>query len=106
MQTKQNQEAIAQYEALLKLKPNGALDLNNLANLYQSEKDSRAMATAELALRLAPDNPAVQDTLGWILVEQGQLPRALDLLAKEGGQVAQGCGNPLSLWRHIDAQRK
>ena len=82
IQTKQNREAIAQYEALLRLKPGNALDLNNLANLYQQEKDGRAMATAEQALKLAPENPAVQDTLGWILVEQGQLPRGLDLLAK------------------------
>jgi Flp pilus assembly protein TadD len=40
------------------------------------------LSTAEHALRLAPDHPGVQDTLGWILVEQGQAARALDLLRK------------------------
>ncbi len=87
IQTKHNKKAIAQYEALLKLEPNNTLGLNNLANLYKIEKDSRAMATAEQALKLAPENPAVQDTLGWILLEQGQLPRGLDLLAKAAAKL-------------------
>ena len=54
--------------------------LNNLASLYQTEKDSRALVTAEKALKLAPDNAETQDTLGWILLEQGQAPRGLELL--------------------------
>jgi putative PEP-CTERM system TPR-repeat lipoprotein len=82
LQTQRNREAIAQYEMLLKANPNHVIALNNLANLYQREKDSRAAATAEQAFKLAPDHPGVQDTLGWILVEQGQLPRGLDLLGK------------------------
>ena len=77
-----HREAIAQYQEVLKLTPNSVVALNNLATLYQMEKDSRALATAEQALKLAPDNPGIQDTLGWILVEQGQLPRAVELLRK------------------------
>lgn len=77
-----DREAISQYQEILKIAPNSVVALNNLAALYQKEKDSRAMATAEQALKLAPENPGVQDTLGWILVEQGQLPRALELLRK------------------------
>lgn len=80
MASNRNLDAIAQYEAVLKLAPQNALNLNNLASLYQREKDSRALATAEQALKLDPNNPAVQDTLGWILVGQGQAPRALELL--------------------------
>lgn len=75
-------EAVALYEELLKASPDNAIALNNLANLYQKQGDNRALATAEQALKLAPDNPGVQDTLGWILAEQGQFPRALDLLGK------------------------
>jgi putative PEP-CTERM system TPR-repeat lipoprotein len=82
MLSKRNREAIALYEQLLKAKPDTVIALNNLASLYQREKDSRALATAEQALKLAPDQPSVQNTLGWILVEQGQLPRGLDLLGK------------------------
>ena len=82
LSTNQNHEAILEYEQLLRLDPQSALVLNNLANLYLREKDSRALATAEQALKLAPDQPTVQDTLGWILLNQGQVPRGLDLLRK------------------------
>ena len=44
--------------------------------------DKRAVAIAEQAHKLAPDNPAITDTLGWILLEQGQVARALPLIQK------------------------
>lgn len=78
----QDKEAIIQYEALLKHTPNHVLALNNLANLHQRNGDKRALEIAERASKLAPQNPTVQDTLGWILVEQGQAKRAEPLLAK------------------------
>ncbi len=77
-----DREAIVLYEELLKANPTSFVTLNNLATLYQRVKDSRAQATAEQAYKLAPNQPGTQDTLGWILVAQGQLPRALDLLGK------------------------
>lgn len=82
MQSGQNKDAITQYQAIRQQTPNSAIVLNNLANLYQLEQDNRALRTAEQALKLAPDSPAIQDTLGWILVEQGQTPRGLTLLRK------------------------
>lgn len=78
----QNKAAIADYQAVLQQSPQNVLALNNLSNLYLQEADSRARPTAEQALKLAPDNPAIQDTLGWILVEQGQAQRGLDLLRR------------------------
>jgi putative PEP-CTERM system TPR-repeat lipoprotein len=77
-----NQEAIAQYTEIQRLTPGNPVVLNNLANLYQLENDKRALATAEQALKASPDSPAIQDTLGWILVEQGQAQRGLELLRK------------------------
>ena len=74
------QQAIAAYETLIREAPDSALMLNNLAGLYQQVGDKRALATAERAHKLAPDNPAVLDTLGWTLVEQGQTARGIDLL--------------------------
>ena len=56
--------------------------LNDLAWLYQQEKDPRALATAEKGYQLKPDNPRIMDTLGWILVEQGKTARGLGLLQK------------------------
>lgn len=82
MRQNRPRDAIAQYEEILRLRPNEVLALNNLAALYQQARDPRALATAEQAYKQAPSSPFIQDTLGWILVEQGQLPRALKLLAE------------------------
>lgn len=87
IQTNRNSEAVIQYEALLKANPKHVTALNNLASLYQREKDSRARGVAEQAYKLAPNHPGVQDTLGWILVEQGQLPRGIELLGKAATQL-------------------
>lgn len=76
------QDAISQYEAIQRQHPGNALVLNNLASLYQRQKDPRALGTAEQALKLAPDNPAIQDTIGWLLVEQGKSARGLEFLGK------------------------
>lgn len=81
-QNDHNAEAIKQYEEILRLAPQNVLALNNLAALYQLVQDSRALVTAERAEKLAPENPGVLDTLGWILVKQGQLPKGLKFLSK------------------------
>jgi putative PEP-CTERM system TPR-repeat lipoprotein len=87
-----NKEAIDQYQAILQQSPQNPIALNNLAGLYQRAADSRALPTAEQALRLAPENPAIQDTLGWILVEQGQVGRGLELLNKALAKAPKNAG--------------
>jgi len=77
-----NREAIGHYQEIQRRTQPNVLVLNNLAALYQREKDARALATAEQAFKLAPNNPNVQDTLGWILVEDNQPARGLDLLKR------------------------
>jgi len=79
---KQFKPAAAQYEDILKRMPDNVSVLNNLAWVYQQQKDARALPTAERAAKLAPANPAVLDTLGWLLAEQGDTARALPLLKK------------------------
>lgn len=79
-ETRRPEDAIAAYETLLAQTPDSALLLNNLATLYQETGDRRALATAEKAHKLDPASPAVLDTLGWILVNQGQTARGLELL--------------------------
>ncbi len=79
---KQNKTAIEQYQTILSQNPKYVPALNNLAWLYQQEKDSRALEYAEKANQLAPDVPGVLDTLGWILIEQGDTKRGLPLLQK------------------------
>jgi Flp pilus assembly protein TadD len=84
---KQYKSAIALLEPTVKRFPNNASALNNLAWAYQQEKDPRALATAEQALKASSDNPAVMDTLGWLLVEQGHVARALPLLQQATAKV-------------------
>jgi putative PEP-CTERM system TPR-repeat lipoprotein len=79
--------AIALLEGVLKQNPNNPVALNNLAWAYQQEKDPRALNTAEQAFKLAGDNPGVMDTLGWMLVEQGNTTRAVPLLQKASGMA-------------------
>ncbi|HEX5127534.1 MAG TPA: XrtA/PEP-CTERM system TPR-repeat protein PrsT [Rhodocyclaceae bacterium] len=54
--------------------------LNNLALVQLRLKDSTAAATAGRAVKLAPQDPNTLDTLGWILVQQGQLDGGLRYL--------------------------
>lgn len=75
-------DAVEQYQNVLKEQPKFAPALNNLATAYQHQKDPRALEYAEKAYHLATENPAVLDTLGWILVEQGDTARGLPLLQK------------------------
>ena len=76
------QNAIEHYEWLLQKQPDNVLALNNLAWAYQQVKDARALETAERAYKLKPDSSAVADTLGGLLVEQGDITRGVDMLQK------------------------
>ncbi len=76
----QHKAAAQHYLILNRSNPNNLLVLNNLAWSLSESRDSRAPAFAEQALKLSPDNPAVMDTLGWILVRQGQTGRGIKLL--------------------------
>lgn len=77
-----NKGAIAEYEAVIARDERNALALNNLAWLYSEMGDKRALPTAERAMALQQDNPAVLDTYGWILVQSGQKERGIAQLEK------------------------
>lgn len=85
LSSKQYKPAIAKLEAVVKQAPKNAAALNNLAWAYQQEKDQRALKTAEQALALAGDSPAILDTLGSMLVEQGDAARGVGYLRKAVG---------------------
>jgi len=80
IQRGQHKAAVEHYLILNKSNPNNLVVLNNLAWALHASGDGRALAYAEQALKLKPDNPAVLDTLGWILVQQGQTDRGIKLL--------------------------
>ncbi len=99
LQAKQHKAAIEQYQALLTQNPKNVAVLNNLAWVYQQEKDPRAMEYAEKAYQLAGENPAILDTFGWLLVEQGNTTRALPILQKAAtlapaARFGYGCSGP------------
>jgi putative PEP-CTERM system TPR-repeat lipoprotein len=76
----QHKAAAEQYLILNQSAPNNLVVLNNLAWALFESGDPRALAIAEQAYKLKPDSPAVIDTLGWILVSQGQAARGIKLL--------------------------
>jgi predicted Zn-dependent protease len=61
--------------------------LNNLAMSYHFAGDKRAVATAEQAYAAGGDKPMVMDTLGWILVEEGNVERGLPMLLRASSQA-------------------
>lgn len=73
-------EAATAYKSALKFQPQNAQALNNLANAQLKLKDPAALQTAQAAYKVAPQNPLVIDTLGWVLFQQGQTEQALPLL--------------------------
>ena len=83
----QHKAAAEQYLILNKSNPNNLLVLNNLAWSLSESKDGRALGFAEQAFKLKPGDPAVMDTLGWILVQQGQTDHGIKLLQQALSQA-------------------
>lgn len=73
-------QASEQYRQIVQREPHHVPALNNLAWLYHESRDERALATARQAYALAPKAAAVQDTLGWILIESGEVTEGLPIL--------------------------
>lgn len=82
IKTGDKRQAAEQYQQILQRQPKHVPSLNNLAWLYYETGDQRALATAREAYALAPQSAAIMDTLGWILVESGQVAEGLSLLEK------------------------
>ncbi|WP_431067400.1 XrtA/PEP-CTERM system TPR-repeat protein PrsT [Methylotuvimicrobium sp.] len=73
-------EAQQHFERLSTIYPNDASLMNNLAYIYFQQNDSNALRVAERARELAPELASVNDTLGWILVHEGQIEKGLNYL--------------------------
>ncbi len=68
------------YAQVVTAQPNDAAMLNNYANLLHQLKDPEARVQAEKALKLVPNSGPLADTLGWILVQQGEIEAGLRYL--------------------------
>jgi putative PEP-CTERM system TPR-repeat lipoprotein len=78
----QHREAVAQYRSLVKAHPRDAVAYNNLALQLLELKSADAVQAAEQATKLNPADPMMQDTLGWVLVHNGQAKRGVTLIKK------------------------
>jgi tetratricopeptide (TPR) repeat protein len=74
-------EARQVYEAVLKLDPNNAVALNNLAYLLTEHGGdlNDALTKAQRAKQLLPDLSEVSDTLGWIYLKKNLTDNAIDI---------------------------
>jgi len=72
--------AAEHYRVALEARPGDVVVLNNLAWLYFEMGDPRAIALARDAVRVAPKVAAVNDTLGWLLVNDGKAAEGLKYL--------------------------
>ncbi|QID16715.1 PEP-CTERM system TPR-repeat protein PrsT [Nitrogeniibacter mangrovi] len=73
-------EARDAYRRLLRDAPDSPGILNRLARVQFELKDAGAMATADKARALAPNDPRVIDTVGWLRLQSGDVDGALALL--------------------------
>jgi len=75
-------EALEAYKAVLKVEPENLLALNNAAWASHELGEPGALAYAERAYEAGPENAAVLDTLGWILLARGKNELAIDYLSR------------------------
>ena len=77
------------YEKVLAINPRFAPAANNLAWLHSEHGGERgkALALAQTAKDVAPDDPRISDTLGWILYRSGVYQRALSLLQESAAKL-------------------
>ncbi len=80
LRTGNSEEASSTFEKVLRINPDNTGALNDLAWLYHSEGRRDAAQLAERAYALRPSSVSIADTLGWILVEQGDPARGVEIL--------------------------
>ncbi|WP_144822645.1 tetratricopeptide repeat protein [Marinobacter piscensis] len=69
---------------IVESEPDNAIALNALGYILTTRTDrlSEARGYIEQALALDPENPAIQDSMGWVLFQEGQIQSALEYLSR------------------------
>jgi tetratricopeptide (TPR) repeat protein len=77
-------EALAEFERALKKRPDDPQLANALGFTLADHKMqlSRAEKLIRQAIDVSPDNPAIQDSLGWVLYRRGNSAAALPILER------------------------
>lgn len=95
IQQQQWQQAQTIITQLLDISPNEPTHLNNLAHVLDQSGQPQALDYARKAHELAPNNPFINDTLGWLLVKSGNPKEGLKYLRQA---VARESGDPELLY--------
>lgn len=100
-------DALAQFERALKLRPEDPQLTNALAFTLadHGQKLDRAEMLVRHAIGISPDNPAIQDTLGWVMFRRGKVKESLPVLQRAwrnsgDGEIAAHYGE--ALWKSGD----
>ena len=80
------------YEEALAQSPDNPMLLNNLALIYGREGNPQAIDHARRAHALLPSAPELADTLGWVMVLEGQLSEGLKFLRDAQSRAANDPG--------------
>jgi tetratricopeptide (TPR) repeat protein len=74
----------ANLKQLIKLRPDHAHAYNALGYTFadRNQRVEEAYRLIETALKLAPDDPFIQDSMGWVLYRMGRNQEGLDYLQK------------------------
>ena len=68
------------FEKVVELRPGHGAAYNNLAMVYSRLSSPLALETARRAYALEPNDPAINDTLGWLLVQSNEFQQGLEYL--------------------------
>ena len=68
-----------QYEAIVKMQPENAVALNNIAWILNKDKNPIALNYSLRAVELSPKNPAIMDTLADSYANSGKLGKAIEI---------------------------
>jgi Flp pilus assembly protein TadD len=98
--------AVQLYAKMLDSQPDSPMLLNNLAWAAGKLNDPKAVQFAEKAHQLAPNEPAIMDTLAVLLMATGRAARALDILQKASALVPGDAGIRLNLAKALIATGK
>jgi tetratricopeptide (TPR) repeat protein len=100
----QHSTAIDLYEKTLQRNGQQPVALNNLAWLYMEADNPAAVEMAERAYQLAPGNPAILDTYGWLLVQSGQVASGTEILEQALAVASAELRDDIQ--GHLDAAKK
>ncbi len=89
--------AEAAYATVVKLAPNNAAGYNNLAWVTSLQGKPGALAYAQKANELAPNQPAFMDTMASVMAASGQVDKAIELQKKVVEQSPTNNGFKLDL---------